>query len=45
MRPDVIVFSTFFPPEKGAAPNRIRNMCQGLKDCGLEVSVVTALLN
>jgi glycosyltransferase involved in cell wall biosynthesis len=41
----ILIFSAFFPPEKGAASNRIFNMAVGLKERGFDVGVVTALPN
>lgn len=34
-----------YKPEVGAAPNRLYEMMRGLRDCGDEVCVVTAMLN
>jgi glycosyltransferase involved in cell wall biosynthesis len=41
----VFIFSAFFPPERGAAANRIYNMARGLQENGFTVEVITALPN
>lgn len=41
----ITVISPFFPPEKGAAPSRIFNMCKQLEKRGCDIEVITALAN
>lgn len=41
----IFIFSAFFPPERGAAANRIYNMAKGLQENGFDVEVITALPN
>ena len=41
----ITVISIFFPPETGAGPNRIFNMCQSLQKRGADIEVITALPN
>ncbi|MDW7692247.1 glycosyltransferase family 4 protein [Flammeovirgaceae bacterium SG7u.111] len=43
--PKISVFSSFFPPEIGAASSRIYDMCQGLHAAGYDVEVITAMPN
>ena len=41
----VLIITSYFPPETGAAANRIFHLAEGLKTQGYEVSVVTPLPN
>ena len=42
---DILFITNYFPPEKGAASNRIFHMAEGLQKRGFKVSVVTPLPN
>lgn len=42
---DVLFITNYFPPEKGAASNRIFHMAEGLESRGFKVSVVAPLPN
>jgi glycosyltransferase involved in cell wall biosynthesis len=42
---EVLFITNYFPPEKGAASNRIYHMAEGLQQRGFKVSVVTPLPN
>ena len=39
------IITSFFPPEKGAAPYRILNTAKELQSFGLDVDVITTLAN
>ena len=41
----IIVHTQYFPPEIGAAPNRLSALVQGLTNAGHEVTVLTAMPN
>ena len=42
---EVLIITSYYPPEIGAASNRIFQLAQGLKKTGYEVSVTTPLPN
>ena len=42
---NVLIITSYFPPETGAASNRIFHLAEGLKDHGFKVSVLTPLPN
>lgn len=42
---DIFIITSYFPPETGAASNRIFHMAEGLQKKGFNVSVVTPLPN
>ena len=41
----ILVLTSFYSPEKGAAPHRITSMCDELKKKGHNLSVITPLAN
>ena len=41
----IVIHSQYFPPEIGAAPNRLSALVQGLTNAGHEVTVLTAMPN
>ena len=41
----ILVLTSFYSPEKGAAPHRITSMCDELKKKGHDLSVITPLAN
>jgi glycosyltransferase involved in cell wall biosynthesis len=41
----IVVHTQYFPPEIGAAPNRLSALVQGLTNAGHEVTVLTAMPN
>lgn len=41
----ILIVSFYYYPEMGAAPSRITNMAEGLRDSGAEVEVLTCLPN
>ncbi|WP_040279626.1 glycosyltransferase family 4 protein [Psychroserpens damuponensis] len=45
MKKDVLIITSYFPPEIGAASNRIFQLANGLEQQGFKVSVVTPLPN
>jgi len=42
---DILIITSYYPPEIGAASNRIFQLANGLKNRGFEVSVITPLPN
>ncbi|MDW5289009.1 glycosyltransferase family 4 protein [Formosa sp. PL04] len=42
---DILIITSYFPPEIGAASNRISHLAEGLKDRQYKVSVITPLPN
>jgi len=42
---DILIITSYFPPEMGAASNRISNLSEGLSQNNFNVSVVTPLPN
>jgi len=42
---DITIITSYFPPETGAASNRIHHLAEGLQQLGYKVSVVTPLPN
>ncbi len=42
---DILLITNYFPPEKGAASNRIYHLAEGLKKRGYTITVVTPLPN
>lgn len=42
---DILIITNYFPPEKGAASNRIFHLADGLQKKGFKISVVTPLPN
>jgi len=42
---DILIITSYFPPETGAASNRIHHLAHGLKEHGFNVSVATPLPN
>ena len=42
---DILIITNYFPPEKGAASNRIYHLAEGLKKRGFKITVVTPLPN
>lgn len=45
MQEKILIVSNYFPPETGAAPNRIATLAQGLHEKGWDVSVLCPLPN
>lgn len=41
----IVIHTQYFPPEIGAAPNRLSALAHGLADAGHEVTVLTAMPN
>ena len=42
---DILIITSYFPPETGAASNRMFHLAEGLKNRGFKVSVLTPLPN
>lgn len=42
---NILILSSFYKPEKGAAPHRITTMCNELKKRGHQITVITTLAN
>ena len=42
---DILIITSYFPPETGAASNRIFHLADGLKKCSFNVAVITPLPN
>jgi glycosyltransferase involved in cell wall biosynthesis len=42
---EILLITNYFPPEKGAAANRMFSLAEGLKNAGFKVEVVCALPN
>lgn len=45
MSEEILLITNYFPPEKGAAANRMFSLAEGLKNAGFKVEVVCALPN
>ncbi len=45
MSKEVLIITNYFPPETGAASNRIHHLAYGLKNKGFEITVLTPLPN
>ena len=41
----ILIVSFYYPPELGAAPSRIFNMAEGLKERGNDVEILTCMPN
>lgn len=42
---DILIITSYFPPETGAASNRIHHLAEGLQKHGFQVSILTPLPN
>lgn len=42
---DILIITSYFPPETGAASNRIHHLAEGLQKHGFQVSIITPLPN
>ena len=45
MSKEILLISNYFPPEKGAASNRMYSVAEGLGNAGFKVKVVCPLPN
>ena len=45
MSKEILLITNYFPPEKGAAPNRMYSLAKGLGDAGFTVKVICPLPN
>lgn len=45
MSKEILLITNYFPPEKGAAPNRMYSLAEGLGNAGFKVKVVCPLPN
>ena len=45
MKKDILIITSYFPPEIGAASNRIYHLAEGLEKRGFKVQVITPLPN
>ena len=45
MSKEILLITNYFPPEKGAAPNRMYSLAEGLGSAGFKVKVVCPLPN